>query len=64
MSNPTDTLTPVAEQPRGNQSNVLEEIEADIDRLIFKAMAVGDLTEIEDTLRRTRRLLYTAMVKS
>jgi hypothetical protein len=49
------------EQPRGHQSTVLDDMEADIDRLIFKAMAIGDLTEIEDTLRRTRRLLYAAL---
>ena len=58
------TSAPVATRPRGNQSGVLDEMEADIDRLIFKAMAVGDLTEIEDSLRRARRLLYTAMIKS
>jgi hypothetical protein len=59
-----NTTAPVAAQPRGNQSSVLEEMEADIDRLIFKAMAVGDLTEIEDTLRRARRLLYTSLIRS
>ena len=37
---------------------ILNELEADFDRLIFKAMAIGDLTQIEDTLRRARRLLY------
>ena len=42
-----NTTAPVTAQPRGKQSMVLEEMEADIDRLIFKAMAVGDLTEIE-----------------
>ena len=36
----------------------LNELEADIDRLIFKVMGVGDLTEIEDSLRQARRLLY------
>jgi hypothetical protein len=59
-----NTPAPVAAQTRGNQSSVLEDMEADIDRLIFKAMAVGDLTEIEDTLRRARRLLYTALIRS
>jgi hypothetical protein len=39
----------------------LNELEADIDRLIFKAMVIGDLSEIEDSLRRARRLLYGAM---
>ena len=42
---------------------VLEDIEADIDRLIFRAMAIGDLTEIEDTLRKARRLLYAALTR-
>jgi hypothetical protein len=59
-----NTTAPVAAQPRGIQSTFLEEMEADIDRLIFKAMAVGDLAEIEDTLRRARRLLYTALIRS
>jgi hypothetical protein len=48
-------------QPRGDWSTALNDMEADIDRLIFKAMAIGDLTEIEATLRRTRRLLYAAL---
>jgi hypothetical protein len=58
-----NTTAPVSAQPRANQSIVLEEMEADIDRLIFKAMTVGDLAAIEDTLRRARRLLYTSMIK-
>jgi hypothetical protein len=40
---------------------VLNELEADIDRLIFRAMAIGDLTEFENTLRQARRLLYGAL---
>jgi hypothetical protein len=48
-------------QPKGNRSTVLEDLEGDIDRLIFKAMVIGDLTEIEDSLRRARRSLYGAM---
>ncbi len=50
-------------KPRGNQSSILEDLEADIDRLIFKAMAIGNLTEIEDTLRGARRLLYRAFAR-
>jgi hypothetical protein len=50
-----------AGQPRGDWSTALNDMEADIDRLIFKTMAIGDLTEIEDTLRRARRLLYAAL---
>jgi hypothetical protein len=50
-------------QQRVNRPTALDGIEADIDRLIFKVMAMGDLTEIEDSLRRTRRLLYGALTK-
>jgi len=52
-----------AGQPRGRKSArtlALTELEADIDRLIFKVMGVGDLTEIEDSLRQARRLLYVS----
>ena len=58
---PKQTTATVNVQPRGNQSTVLNDLEADFDRLIFKAMVIGDLTEIEDSLRRARRLLYGAM---
>jgi len=53
-------------QPRGRRSNrslALDELEADIDRLIFKAMGIGDLTQIEDSLREARRLLYGALTR-
>ncbi len=36
----------------------LEELEADIDRLLFKVMGLGGLTAIEESLRQARRLLY------
>jgi hypothetical protein len=39
----------------------LAEIEAAIDRLIFKLMSMGGLTEIEDALRQARRLVYAAI---
>jgi hypothetical protein len=58
---PTKTAATVNVQPRmSNSARTVElnELEADIDRLIFKAMGIGDLAEIEDTLRRARRLLY------
>ncbi len=54
-------------QPRnsdGAHTVVLNELEADIDRLLFKVMAIGNLTEIEDTLRRARRLLYGVLTSS
>ena len=59
----SETTAMVSVQPRVSRSSVLEDLEADIDRLIFKLMAVGELTEIEDTLRRARRLLYGALIR-
>ena len=56
-----EPTAPVTGQPRGRKSArtlALTELEADIDRLIFKVMGVGDLTEIEKSLRQARRLLY------
>jgi hypothetical protein len=47
--------------PRANRSSNLDDIEADFDRLLFKVMGVGDLTEIEALLRKTRRMLYGAL---
>ena len=58
-----ETTAAVNVQPRGKRSTVLNDLEADIDRLIFKAMAIGDLTEIEDSLRQARRLLYGALTQ-
>jgi hypothetical protein len=58
-----ETTAAVNGKPRVSRSAILEEIEADIDRLMFKAMAIGDLTEIEVSLRRARRLLYGALTK-
>lgn len=47
-------------KPRGvrSEARVLNEIEADLDRLIFKAMTIAQLAELEDALRRARRSLY------
>ena len=61
-----EPTAPVTGQPRGRKSArtlALNELEADIDRLIFKVMGVGDLTEIEDSLRQARWLLYGALTR-
>ncbi len=42
------------------RTKAIVEVEAEIDRLIFKMMEIGDLTQIEDSLRHARRLLYAA----
>jgi hypothetical protein len=46
------------EPQSGNRDGVLAEIEADIDRLIFKLMSMGGMDDIEEGLRGVRRLLY------
>lgn len=40
------------------RAGILEELEVDIDRLLFKVMSLGGMPAIEDSLRQTRRLLY------
>jgi hypothetical protein len=60
------TTAMVDVQPRGGKNLrtvALTHLEADIDGLIFQAMAIGELREIEDTLRRARRLLYEALTR-
>jgi hypothetical protein len=54
----------VAEATKGRmprsvgRDGVLAEVEAGIDRLIFKLIAVGGMETIEEELRKVRRLLY------
>jgi len=50
-------------ETRGRKSNrdkALIELETEIDRLIFKAMEMGGMAEIEQGLRDARRLLFAA----
>jgi hypothetical protein len=54
---------PVAE-PRaksGSRTSQLTSLETDLDVLLFKVMNLGGLEEIENNLRRTRRLIYQAL---
>jgi len=67
---PKETTAQVNGKPTGQtrggkiaRTLALTDLEADIDRLIFKAITIGDLTEIEDSLRRARRLLYGALTR-
>ena len=53
-----------AGQPRGRKNAralALLGVEAEIDRLIFSVMGIGDLPEIETALREARRLVYGAL---
>ena len=61
-----ETTAAVNGLPRGRKSNrslALNELEADIDSLIFKVMGIGDLTQIEDSLRQARRVLYGVLTR-
>lgn len=52
------TSTTSAFRGRNARLNRLVDVEADIDRLLFKVMGLDGLSEVEDTLRQARRLLY------
>jgi hypothetical protein len=43
------------------RTQALVQVEAEIDRLLFLVMNLGGLTEVEDSLRDSRRRLYKAM---
>jgi hypothetical protein len=43
------------------QRDTLTDLEADLDRLLFKVMDLGTLPEIEDALRKARRRLYATL---
>jgi hypothetical protein len=53
--------TPKPADRRTNRGRVIEEVEGDIDRLIFKLMGAGGMEQIEDALRVVRRRLYGAL---
>src|SRR5205823_3028260 len=40
-----------------DRGQAIEELEGDVDRLLFRVMNVGGLDAVEDLLRRSRRLL-------
>jgi hypothetical protein len=41
----------------GGRGEALENIEEELDRVLFRVMNLGQLPEVEDALRRARRLL-------
>lgn len=45
----------------GGPARLLDELEKDFDRLIFKLMAAGGLGEAEDALRRVRRQVVRSL---
>ena len=60
-SEPSNGMTRVETRGRRSaRSESLAELEAEIDRLLFKVMGIGGLSEIEAGLRETRRRLYAS----
>jgi hypothetical protein len=65
-SSPVEAETPqptARVETRGRKSarsKALVDLESEIDRLLFKVMGMGEMTDIEDGLREARRLLYAA----
>lgn len=52
-------------QPRGrkgDRTDALLGVEAEIDKLIFQVMFIGDLPELETSLREARRMVYGALL--
>lgn len=43
------------------RSQSIMDLEAEVDRLLFRVMQIGDLPEIEDSLRKVRRQLYSSL---
>lgn len=44
----------------GGRARTLETLEGEVDHLLFKIMGVGGLSDVEDALRKARRLLVLA----
>jgi hypothetical protein len=47
-----------------SRTGLLVELEADLDRLLFKVMNLGGLVDVENALRETRRILYRDFSRS
>jgi hypothetical protein len=43
------------------RARALVQVEAEIDRLLFMVMKIGGLTDVEDSLRESRRRLYRSL---
>jgi hypothetical protein len=64
QANGTHAASAPETKPRSSdRERILEEAEGDIDRLIFKLMDVGGMGEVEEALRRARRMLVRSHAK-
>ncbi len=44
----------------GTRAELLADVEADLDRLLFRVMSLGNLPSVANAIRETRRALYRA----
>ncbi len=58
----TVTIADGKAAPAGKRNDRLVELEADLDRLLFRVMNEGELAQVENALREARRRLYAAFV--
>jgi hypothetical protein len=54
------TASPKRGRPAGRTVR-MNEIEADLDRILYKVMDVGELHDVEDALRLARRRLFSSL---
>jgi hypothetical protein len=57
----TGTKESTRAKTRGRNSGLMD-VEFEIDRLLMKVVEIGQLTEVEDALRRVRRQIYAGMI--
>jgi hypothetical protein len=58
MASATRSATPAAAHTTRASGRTLAEIEADLDRLIYRVMGIKGLDDVAEKLRATRRALY------
>ena len=49
-----------AQLPKISRAGQFADLEADLDRLLFQVMSLGNLPKVEEAIRATRRALYRA----
>jgi hypothetical protein len=58
----TSSRATTGKTSRGRRSSSdLTDLEAEIDRLLMKVVEIGQLSEVEDSLRKARRQLYEGL---
>ena len=51
----------MAAPQKGNRERVLDQVEADIDEIIFNLKGLGGMPEVEAALREVRRMVHPSL---